>query len=87
MVENMSPAREQYIGMMKLKLNRNVIVRETGLVIQPNLFWLAASPDGMVSDNNESTVFGLIEIKCPISKRNMDPVDIVTDKKVLRWHG
>ena len=74
-------AREQYIEMMKLKLNRDVIVRETGLVIQPNLFWLAASPDGMVSDNNELTFFGLIEIKCPFSKRNTDPDDIVTDKK------
>ena len=71
--------------MFRAPFNRNVIVRETGLVIQPNLFWLAASPDGMVSDN-ESTVFGLIEVKCPISKQNMDPDDIVTDK-VLCWHG
>ena len=33
---------------MGLKLRHFVLVRETGLVIQPPLFWLAASPDGLV---------------------------------------
>ena len=35
-----------YIDVMKLKLKHNVSVRETGIVIQPLLYWLAASPDG-----------------------------------------
>ena len=54
---------------MKHKLNREVLVRETGLVIQPELFWLAASPDGMVCDMNDMFhILGLLEIKCPKSK-------------------
>ena len=51
---------------MQYKINRNIYIRETGLVIQPSLFWLAASPDGMVIDQEFSDNPGLIEIKCPI---------------------
>ena len=43
-----SRAHELYIGVMRLKLRHFVLVHETGLVIQPSLFWLAASPDGLV---------------------------------------
>ena len=34
---------------MRLKLRHFVPVCETRLVIQPSLFWLAASPDGLVA--------------------------------------
>ena len=73
-------ARDIYQEIMNVKLKREVIIRETGLVIQPYLFWLAASPDGMVSDIYDPNVFGIIEIKCPESKRNMTPEEAVADK-------
>ena len=57
-------ARVQYLDIMRYKLNRDVKIRETGLVIQPNLYWVAASPDGMVNLGEQP---GLIEIKCPES--------------------
>ena len=44
-----SRARELYIDVMRLKLRHFVLVRETGLVIQPSLFWLAAFPNGLVA--------------------------------------
>ena len=56
-------AREKYENVLKFELRRNVCIRETGLVIQPNLFWVGASPDGMVIDREVG--IGLIEIKCP----------------------
>ena len=63
---------------MNYSLKNIVSVRETGTVIQPNLYWLAASPDGLVFDNFE---FGLIEIKCPYSKREWTPEEMLQDKK------
>jgi len=39
-------------------------VRKCGLVINPSLPWLGASPDGLVKDITEQS-FGLLEIKCP----------------------
>ena len=76
-----SIARTEYTKLMKEKLKREVIVRATGTVVQPNLYWLAASPDGMVSDPNDPNVLGLLEIKCPISKRDILPADLVKDEK------
>jgi len=64
---------------MNLKLKRNIKVRETGIVIQPKLFWLAASPDGFVIDENTDKKYGLIEIKCPASKKNISVHELVQD--------
>lgn len=42
----------------------HIHVRETALVVQPKLFWLAASPDGLVIEKeNENNQVGLLEIK------------------------
>ena len=62
---------------MKSKLKHNVLVRETGIVIQPLLYWLSASPDGLITDESTTPIFGLIEIKCPFSKRNLHPQDML----------
>ena len=74
-------AREKYLDVMKFHLNRNIDIRETGLVLQPKLFWLAASPDGLVSDKSNKDVrqIELIEIKCPKSKKNSKINDLVHD--------
>ena len=61
-------ARRQYEEYLKYNLRHDVSVRETGIVVQPHLFWLAASPDGLVADKTGDAI-GLIEIKCPKSKK------------------
>jgi len=43
-------------------------VHKCGLVVNPSLPWLGASPDGMVKDPAEQS-FGLLEIKCPYTYR------------------
>ena len=35
---------------MSYKLNRPVKIREAGIIIQSQLFWLGASPDGVIFD-------------------------------------
>ena len=65
---------------MKFKLKHNVSVRETGIVIQPLLYSLAASPDGLITDESATPIFGLIEIKYPFSKLNLHPQDLLKDK-------
>ena len=46
------------------------------------MFWLAASPDGLVSDKSNEDVrqIGLIEVKCPKSKKNGKINDLVRDQ-------
>ena len=65
---------------MKFKLKHNVSVGETGIVIRPLLHWLAASPNGLITDESSTPILGLIEIKCPFSKRNLHPQDMLKDK-------
>ena len=62
-------ARENYTQYLKFVLKHDISVRETSLLIQPNLFWLASSPDGLVSDHSNSRKVGFIEIEC--SKLNV----------------
>ena len=75
-------ASDKYLDVMKFHLNRNTDIRESGLVLQPKLLWLAASPDGLVSDKSNEDVgqIGLIEIKCPKSKKNSKINDLVHDQ-------
>jgi len=40
--------REKYFEILKYNLKRDVQIREPGIIIQPYLFWVAASPDGPV---------------------------------------
>ena len=72
-------ARQIYIDVMKFKL-KHVSGRETGIVIQPLLCWLAASPDGLITDESITPILGLIEVKCPFSKRYLHPQDMLKDK-------
>ena len=57
---------------MKFNLNSDINIRETGLVVQPKLFRLAARPYGLVSEKSNEGVrqIRLIEINCPKSNRN-----------------
>ena len=67
---------------MKFHLNRNLNVRETGLMLQPKLFCLAANPRGLVSDKSSDGISktGLMEIKCPKSKKNIKIFDLLNDQ-------
>ena len=70
-------ARKLYENVLNYQLYRCCTVRETGCVIQPNLPWLLASPDGLVVDPDG---IGLIEIKCPKSKANHTFDEMLSDK-------
>ena len=67
---------------MRLKLRHFVLVHETGFVIQPFLFWLAASPDGLIAYQTSDKKL-LLEITYLHTKRNMSPVDLVQDPNIF----
>ena len=71
-------ARQIYVDVMKFKSKGNVSVRETGIVIQPLLYWLAASSDRLITHESSTLILGLIEIKCTF------PNEISTHKIFLK---
>jgi len=75
-----SVAKSKFFDYMTFQLKRKVMIRETGLVVQPYLFWLGASPDGLLIDNTLDCPV-LIEIKCPYTKRHLNPNDIINNEK------
>ena len=67
---------------MKFHLNRTIVIRETGLVLQRKLVWVAASPDGLASDKSNEHVkqMRLIKVKCPKPKKNSKINDLVHEQ-------
>ena len=63
-------AIEKHQFMMNYKLNRPAKIREAGIIIQSQLFWLGANPDGIIFDKKVQEI-GLLEIKCAHIKRNL----------------
>ena len=66
--------------MSKVVFKYILFLREAGLVIQPLLFWLGASPDGLIYDKKYSDHLGLLEIKYTSSRRNSSPADLLSDQ-------
>ena len=64
---------------MKYKLNRAVKISKDGIIIQSQLFWLGASPDGVILTKKIQEI-GLLEIQCPHNKTNLSNESIITDK-------
>ena len=50
-----------------------------GFVVHLTNGWLGASPDGRVMDPTSEEPNGVIEIKCPYSKREMSPEEACND--------
>ena len=56
---------------MNFKLFRIIEAEDTGLLMQPNLPWLGASPDRKVLDQSKVPSQGLLEIKCLYFKEGL----------------
>ena len=61
--------RMEYITHLQESNGSEVSVTDCGLFVSQQNPWLAATPDGMVTDSSEKP--GLLEIKNPFSKRHM----------------
>ena len=84
-IKNEIIAKEKYVKAMNFKLFRNIVTEDTGLLIQPNLSWVGASPDGNVLDQHDIPSQRLLEIKCPYSKRDCDISELVRTDDFLYW--
>ena len=56
-------------------------VTHSGLVVDPKYCWLGASPDGLVFDQEEDPMEGLLEVKCPFTERDRHFSDVTLRKQ------
>ena len=75
-LSNESRAAQRYAEYMKASGNP-VQVSDCGVVISNAMPWLAASPDRKVIDKVFG--FGIVEIKCPFTLRNVTPEEACAD--------
>lgn len=54
-------------------------IRDCGLFIDDEYFFLEGTPDGLIGDR------GLVEITCPYSAMNMTPKEGILNKKIDFW--
>ena len=76
--ENEEKARKLYEEMGKFN-GKNIQTFPVGFIVNLGIPFLGCSPDGVVFDE-ETNSFGIIEIKCPISKRNVS-LDVACQDK------
>ena len=75
-VSNESKAANRYAEYMN-DIGNNIQVLECGVIISNAMPWLAASPDRRVIDKEFG--YGLVEIKCPFTLRNLTPEEACSD--------
>ncbi|XP_075932537.1 uncharacterized protein LOC142932524 [Anarhichas minor] len=69
----------RYQRMKSAALGRPVLVQDCGLFIDPLRPWLAASPDGIVTDSRTGQWLLCLEVKCPYKHRDRRVEDACRD--------
>lgn len=62
------------IEQLENKINKKIV--PSGLIVDLNQPFLAASPDGLIGSDS------LVEIKCPASAKDMTPEEGINSKKI-----
>lgn len=78
-VEHEAEAVRRYQGLKSAALHRPVSVQDCGLFIDANRPWLAASPDGIVTDSGTGQWLLCLEVKCPYKHRHHRVEDACRD--------
>jgi len=77
--EHEAAAHEAYVKNMHLRGHTFVAVKSSGFVIHTQQGWFGSSPDGIVIDSLNNAFIGLLEIKCPHTKRDVSPEEACED--------
>ena len=68
-----------YVKYMQSKGRANLTTRKCGFIIHPIMGWLGASPGAFVDDPTSLLSCGIVEFKCPFSKKDVSPTDACSD--------
>ena len=72
-IDNEKLARCVYIEYMKKNGHKGLIVQDCGFIVGIHEGYLGASPDGRIHDPSSDQPNGILEIKCPYTKRAQTP--------------
>ena len=78
-IQNEAVAIDAYIKHKHSIGNYSIVVEKCGFIVHPDKGWIGASPDGQVTDLTAAEPRGLIEVKCPFSKREVSSTEACKD--------
>ena len=78
-LDNEGKARQAYAEYIRRGGHPTIEVINCGFFIHPEEGWFGASPDGIVLDKSDESYKGLLELKCPYTKRDVLPEEAVKD--------
>jgi len=78
-VENEKLARSVYVEYMNKQGHKGLLVEDCGFIVDQQEGYLGASPDGRVYDPSSDQPNGILEIKCPYTKRTQTPQQVCDD--------
>jgi hypothetical protein len=78
-IRNEAVAIDAYIEHKHSIENYSIVVEKCGFIVHPVKGWIGASPDGQVTDLTAAEPRGLIEVKCPFTKREASPMEACKD--------
>ena len=73
--DNEQRAIDQYVPQQQKDGKTDLYACSSGFVVSEDHPFLGASPDAVVYDPSVTSTFGLAELKCPYSSRDMTPVE------------
>ena len=73
--DNEATALEKYQQHQNISGHNGLYVAPSGFVVYESYPFLGVSPDSVVHDPNNPNPFGLAEVKCPYSARNLSPIE------------
>uniref|UniRef100_A0A6G1RMV8 Translation initiation factor IF-2-like n=1 Tax=Hypotaenidia okinawae TaxID=2861861 RepID=A0A6G1RMV8_9GRUI len=79
-IRNEKAAVRAYEQVKSQAVGRPVQVEDCGLFIHGEKKWIAASPDGIITESDTGKALGLLEVKCPYKHRNRTVREACKDK-------
>ena len=73
--DNEATALEKYQQHQNVSGHNGLYIAPSGFVVCESHPFLGVSPDAVVHDPNSPNPFGLAEVKCPYSARNLSPIE------------
>ena len=55
--------------------HKDLTTRKCGFIVHPTKGWIGASPDSFVTDPSVLLQNGIVEFKCPFSKKDLSPTE------------
>ena len=87
-INNESIAIQEYVSFQNTHSHPDLTVSASGFIIDTSHSLLGASPDGTVYDPSDiQEPFGFVEIKCPFTVRNQNPVEACSSPGFFCYDG